>query len=119
MADIFISYSRMDSEQALSLAEKLRAEGMEVWIDQHGLEGATSWSKEIIEAIESSMALVVLLSASSILSDNVTRELSIAFDAKKTILPIELELVTLPTEFKYQLAGIQRVGFKDHEAILR
>jgi hypothetical protein len=84
MADIFISYSRKDSKQAISLAERLRAVGMDVWIDQHGLEAATSWSKEIVEAIESSQVFIILLSRSSLLSENVVKELSIASEARRT-----------------------------------
>ena len=90
MADIFISYSRKDSRQALALAEQLRASGMEVWIDQHGIEAATSWSSEIVQAIGASGVLVVLLSKGSMESDNVVREISLAFEKKKRILPIEL-----------------------------
>ncbi len=47
MPDIFISYSRKDTQQALALAERLRSSGMGVWIDQRGIEAATSWSGEI------------------------------------------------------------------------
>lgn len=92
---------------------------MEVWIDQHGIEIATSWSKEIVEAIESSKAFIILLSSASIASDNVVKELSIASESKRTILPIELEAVVLPSDFKYQLAGLQRAGVSDFDAILR
>jgi TolB-like protein len=119
MADIFISYSRKDSEQALSLAERLRASGMDVWIDQHGIEAATSWSKEIVDAIESSKAFIILLSRSSLLSNNVVKELSIASEAHRVILPVELEAVTIPSEFKYQLAGLQRAQYSDFDSILR
>ena len=119
MADIFISYSRRDSEQALSLAERLRAAGMTVWIDQHGIEAATSWSKEIVDAIESSKAFVILLSRSSLLSENVVKELSIASEAHRPIVPVELETVTIPSEFKYQLAGLQRAQYSDFDSILR
>ena len=52
MTDIYISYSRRDSEQALSLAERLRAAGVTVLIEQHGIETATSWSREIVDVIE-------------------------------------------------------------------
>ena len=119
MADIFISYSRRDSEQALSLAERLRSAGMNVWIDQHGIEAATSWSKEIVDAIESASAFIILLSHSSLASDNVVKELSIASESKRPILPIELEAITLSSEFKYQLAGLQRAQISDHDSILR
>ena len=119
MSDIFISYSRKDSTQALELAERLRMSGMDVWIDQHGIEAATSWSNEIVQALDGSKAILVLLSASSIASDNVVRELSLAFEGKKPILPIDLEAVTLPTQFRYQLAGIQRAQLSDFEGIVR
>ena len=119
MADIFISYSRKDSEQALALVERLRAAGMGVWIDQRGIEAATSWSNEIVQAVDESKAMLVLLSESSIASDNVVRELSLAFEAKKPIVPIDIETVTLPTQFRYQLAGIQRAQLSDFEGIVR
>lgn len=119
MADIFISYSRRDSEQALSLAERLRASGLTVWIDQHGIEAATSWSKEIVDAIESSKAFVILLSHSSLLSANVVKELSIASESGRSIVPVDLEAVTIPSEFKYQLAGLQRAQYTDFDSILR
>ena len=119
MPDIFISYSRKDSEQALQLANRLRDEGMDVWIDQHGIDAATSWSNEIVQALDAAKAMLVLLSPASIQSDNVVRELSLAFEAKKPILPVVLEPVTLPTQFRYQLAGIQRAHLADYDAILR
>ena len=119
MPDIFISYSRKDSSQALELAERLGMSGLSVWIDRHGIEAATSWSTEIVDAIDSSLAFIVLLSNSSIASNNVVRELSLASESDKPIVPIELEHVLLPSEFKYQLAGIQRAKLSDFEGILR
>src|ERR1700733_8727194 len=119
MPDIFISYSRKDSAQALELAERLRLSGMHVWIDQHGIEAATSWSNEIVQAIDGAKVVIVLLSAYSIISHNVIKELSIASEAKKSILPIDIEAVTLPTQFRYQLAGIQRAKLEDFDGILR
>jgi adenylate cyclase len=119
VADIFISYSRKDSEQALSLAERFRASGLTVWIDQHGIEAATSWSKEIVDAIESSKVFLILLSHSSLMSANVVKELSIASEARRSILPVDLERVTIPNEFKYQLAGLHRAKYADFDSILR
>jgi TolB-like protein len=119
MSDIFISYSHTDSDHALSLAERLRGQGISVWIDQHGIEAASSWSKEIVQAIDTCKALVVLLSNRSIASDNVVREVSLAFEGKKSIVPVDLEEVTLTPDFRYQLAGIQRTQFTNFESIIR
>ena len=62
MPDIFISYSRKDSEQAEQLAELLASAGLSCWIDKAGIDLATSWSKEIVQAIDQCQAFVVLLS---------------------------------------------------------
>jgi adenylate cyclase len=119
MSDIFISYSRKDSEQALALAEKLRAAGMDVWIDQHGLELASSWSKDIVENIEQCKAFVLLLSEYSLASHNVVKELSIASDSGRSIIPIEITHVHLTSDFKYALAGLQRAPISDLDGIFK
>ncbi len=117
MSDIFISYSRKDSEQALQLAERLRNEGMSVWIDQQGIEAATTWSGEIVDAIEGCKAFLILLSSHSMQSENVAKELSIASENKCKLLPVAIEDIPLARDFKYPLAGIQRVAYTQHDAI--
>ncbi len=119
MPDVFISYSRKDSEQALQLAERLRASGMDVWIDQVGLELASSWSREIVESIENCKAFVLLLSETAMASKNVVKELSIASESGRSILPVELQHVRLTSDFKYALAGMQRAPISDLDAIFR
>lgn len=118
MPDIFISYSRKDSEQALSLAEQLRAEGLDVWIDRHGIAGAEKWATEIVEGINACSTFALLLSEHSVASENVLRELSLASEKGKRVLPIDLDRVTLPSSFEYPLAGLQRVAISDVDAIL-
>jgi len=53
------------------------------------------------------------------LSENVVKELSIASEAHRPIVPVELEAVTIPSEFKYQIAGLQRAQYTDFDSILR
>ena len=103
----------------LSLAERLRGQGISVWIDQHAIEGATQWSKEIVEAIKECKALIVLLSSAATASRNVVREVSLASEKNKEILPLVLEETELPSEFEYPLAGIQRTQYENFESILR
>jgi adenylate cyclase len=119
MSDIFISYSRKDSEQALQLAERLQGEGMSVWIDQRGIEAAKSWSAEIVDAIEGCRVFLLLLSSTSVNSENVAKELSLAFESKRVLLPVVIEDVPLTRTFKYPLAGVQRVALNHFDAILR
>ena len=57
-AEVFISYASEDRERILDLVERLRGAGVSVWIDQMGIEGATMWSQEIVEAIDSCKVLI-------------------------------------------------------------
>src|SRR5882724_1466291 len=97
-SDIFISYSSKDKESADQLAELLISAGLSVWIDQSGIDVATSWSAEIFDAIESCKAFIVMLSPASIASKNVAREVALAFEKNKKILPLDLEPVPLTRE---------------------
>ncbi len=119
MSDIFISYSSKDREKAEQLTELLASAGLSVWIDKSGIGAATSWSEEIVHALDECKAFVVMLSPSSIESKNVVRELSLAFEKNKKILPLDLEPVTLPASMQYHLAGLQRTPMTNIDAIIR
>ncbi|HEY3875571.1 MAG TPA: TIR domain-containing protein [Candidatus Kapabacteria bacterium] len=119
MPDIFISYSRQDSEQAHLLTELLSSAGLSVWIDHSGIDAATSWSGEIVDAIDGCKAMIVMLSPNSIASRNVIKEVSLAAEQHKKILPLDVEPVELPRDLKYHLAGIQRAPISNIDAIIR
>jgi len=117
MADLFISYAKPDRSLATELADELRERGFSVWIDQGGIGGAKNWTAEIVEAINSCSTLLVLLSPDSVSSHNVAKELQLASEKRKNILPVVIEKVTLPSVFEYPLVGLQRVYYHDRPAI--
>ncbi len=119
MPDIFVSYSSKDCEQASVLVERLRASGYSVWIDESGIDAASSWSKEIASALGGCKAVLLLLSSSSLASKNVAKELSVAAELDKHILPVELEPVKLSGDFLYHFSGLQRAQLADFEGIVR
>jgi len=119
MADIFISYSSKDRQQAEQLTELLGSAGLSVWIDQSALAASTSWSAEIVDAITNCRAFIVLLSPNSIESHNVIKEVSLASEKRKKILPLDLEPVILPRELEYQLAGIHRAPLTNIDSVIR
>ncbi len=109
MADIFISYSREDQSQVIPVVEQLRRSGFKIWIDTEGIHGAKLWSQEIVTAIESSKVLILFASSKAFLSKNVTKEVALASEYEKHILPVFLDNAQIPTAMKYQLAGIQHL----------
>ena len=110
-AEVFISYASEDRERILDLVERLRGAGVSVWIDQMGIEGATMWSQEIVEAIDGCKVLILAISQRSTESENVVKELALASERRKKILPVCLDASGIPKSMEYQLAGIQRVEY--------
>ena len=108
-SEIFASYSREDQTQVFPIVDKLRERGLNIWIDQEGIHGAKLWSQEIVNAIESSKVFILFASAKAFLSKNVTKELALASESDKHILPIFIEDAEIPAAMKYQLAGIQHL----------
>ncbi|MDP4200027.1 MAG: TIR domain-containing protein [Bacteroidota bacterium] len=119
MSEIFISYSSKDRAQADQLTELLASAGLSVWIDQAGIEAASSWSEEIVNALDGCKAFIVMLSPNSIESKNVVREVALAFEKNKKILPLDLEPVSLPASMQYHLAGLQRTSMTNIDAVIR
>jgi adenylate cyclase len=117
LADIFISYSKFDREKAQTLFDTIRAWGYSVWMDTVGIEGAQNWSSEIVEGINECQTLILLLSATSVASRNVMREVHLASEKHKNILPIMLENVEIPVILEYPLAGLQRLRYEHTSSI--
>ena len=62
---------------------------------------------------------IVMLSPDSIASHNVVKEVSLASEKRKKILPLDLEPVEIPKNLQYALAGLQRTPMTNIDAIIR
>jgi len=110
-ADVFISYSRDDQDRVHELASRLRAAGVSVWIDQGGIDGATLWGEEIVNALDQAKVLLLVVSAAAARSHNVAKEVVLVSERKGHILPVDFEPTVMPPGLKYALAGIQHVEY--------
>ena len=110
---VFVSYSRRDTEFVDRLDRDLTMLGHEVWIDRSDLVGGGEdrWRRSIVNAIRDSEAMLIVLSPNSVASENVERELSVAADNKKRVIPVLLRPCELPSGFEYELAGVQYIDF--------
>lgn len=108
MSRLFLSYSRADAASADRLYGALAGHGHDVWMDKSAIQSGAQWRRSIVEAIERSDRVLLLLSRNSATSDHVRREIDIAHDAAVPILPLTLDEVPVPTSLRYQIAGIQR-----------
>jgi adenylate cyclase len=110
-AEVFLSYSREDRNRVLDLAQKLRAAGVDMWIDQSGIEGAALWGESIVRALEGAKVLLLMITPAAVNSHNVAKEVMLTSERKGHILPVHLEPTTIPLGLKYPLAGIQHIEF--------
>jgi len=116
-AEVFLSYSRDDEARVLELAEKLRAAGVSLWIDQGAIDAASLWSEQIVNALESAKVLLLFVTESSVHSSNVAKEVMLVSERKGHILPVHLEPTVITPGLKYQLAGIQHIEcFKERDS---
>ncbi|MGH9274145.1 MAG: TIR domain-containing protein, partial [Acidimicrobiales bacterium] len=106
---VVISYARADSTRVLEFVGLLEAAGIGAWVDHEDITGAQLWAGEIAEAIDDCSVVLFFASPRAIASQSVVRELALAFDGRKDILPLYLEELELPPAMRYQLAGVQRI----------
>ena len=112
MGQVFISYSRRDSETVENIVSQLEAEGINAWLDREDIKPGQQWRKQIVEAIDTADAFVLHLSPDSGASDNVLKELNLAEEALEPfILPIMLKDMKIPDTMRYQLAGTQFIAY--------
>ncbi len=112
--DVFVSYSRRDTDRVMPIVRQLRDAGYSIWLDDGHIEAASLWAEQIVEGIKSCKVLLFMISEESINSHNVLKEVMLASELKKVILPVYLEECKLPDRYMYQLAGIQHVDlFKE------
>ena len=90
MTSIFVSYSRADADVVLPFADRLRAAGFEVWIDQASIQAAVPWREEITKAIRSSDFVIAAQSPAWHASTSCADEYRIAQEQEKTFLYIDL-----------------------------
>jgi hypothetical protein len=86
--DVFVSHVEEDATVALTLADALEAEGFTTWCYERDSIPGPSYLLQTAEAIERSRAVVVVISAHALGSNQVTAEVVRAHEAVKPFLPV-------------------------------
>lgn len=103
----FFSYSRDDSEFVKKLADDLRANGVDIWLDQDDIPVGKNWDDEIQKALFGAQNQLIVLTPSAVSSPNVMNEIMVAVTKKKNIIPIKLKECETPL----QIARLQWIDF--------
>jgi len=89
----------------------LKHQGIQVWVDTQEIQGGDAWRAAIVRAITDCEAFLVILSPQCVASKNVVKELSLASEKNRHIIPIIGEPCDIPDGMQYQLAELQRIDF--------
>jgi hypothetical protein len=108
MRDVFLSYSSNDRKRAVGVVDALERSGLTVWWDRDLLAGE-SYDEKIQAELEASRCVVVLWSETSIQSNWVKVESQEAAK-KKRLVPVLLDAVRQPLEFRL-INAIELVGW--------
>lgn len=101
--DIFISYSRKDTDTIKQIYEWLEKTGYKCWLDVDGIFSGTSYKKIIVDAIKQSKVLLFMSSENSNKSRNVVNEVSIAMEYGKKVIPVRLDMSPYSESIEYDI----------------
>lgn len=100
--DVFLSYSRADSERVTPLRDELRRMGYRVFFDVQSIDPGSPWKKRLRRAIRASRTLVLCWSENTRGSEYVTFEYSQAEAFRRPIFPWRLDKAPLPAMLELQ-----------------
>lgn len=103
---IFLSYSRADLTYIATLVDALRAKGADIWFDKN-IRTGEQWDNTLEEQIKAADVFLIVMSKTSVASNNVKDEMSYAKSLGKIISPILIEQCEVPM----RLARHQYVDF--------
>ena len=86
--DVFLSYSRKDSDFARRLGEALAARDKEVWADWEDIPATAEWRGEIASGIDAADSFAFVISPDSLRSEECGKELAHALEHGKRIVPL-------------------------------
>ena len=89
--DIFICHASQDADVALEIVHTLEATGVRCWIAPRDVKPGAAYAESLYHAIEQAPVFAVLMSSAANESRHVARELEIADQMRKRVVPVRLE----------------------------
>jgi hypothetical protein len=100
---IFLSHSSKDLQQAREIRALLERHGYSVWMAPDSIRSTGTWVDEIVSAVQTCPVMVVVISENSMSSQHVAREVSMALDEDKNIIPLRVTPAELSGALNYLL----------------
>lgn len=107
--DVFISYSRKDSEIVKRFADELGKAGYTIWMDIDGIETGDEFKSKIVSAIKDSALFLFFWSKDSNVSEWTVKEVNVAVNLKKQIIPVKLDSTIYNDSLLFDLGGLDYI----------
>jgi TolB-like protein/tetratricopeptide (TPR) repeat protein len=104
---VFLSYASPDAEVANQVCQFLESHAVSCWIAPRDVKPGTAYADAIVRAINEASALVLVLSASAMSSEHVSREVERAGSKHKPIVAFRVDAAALSAELEYFLSRSQ------------
>lgn len=101
---VFISYARADKAFVVDMTERMRAAGVDLWLDVLDIPMGRSWDDAIEAALKECKRVLVFLTPESVASQNVRDEISEALELGAHIIPVLLR----PCDVPFRIKRLQR-----------
>jgi|GEM_PF-5212648 len=111
MAQVFISYKSEEVKFALQIKKRIESFGYDVWIDKELLRPGEDWREDIDLGIETSFAMVVIISKNALESKYMMYEFAYAKALRKQVIPIIYDEGIEASDFHPRLEGVQHIPF--------
>jgi len=110
---VFVSYSRGTPYFAENIKSFLESNGLAVWLDLDDIPGGAVWEQTIIDAVEESFVVIVVVTRQALGSQWISREIEVAKQQKRSIIPLIMERMDNLDEAlkKLGVAGFQYIDF--------
>lgn len=108
--DVFVSYSRRDKQVVEEFCNLMNLCGISYWIDREGI-GAEEFKEVIVKAIEKSRIIIFFSSKHSNASLWTPKEIGIAVECKKTIIPVKIDDSVYNNSVRFDLINLNFYDF--------
>lgn len=102
--DVFVSYSSRDKQVADALVGTLEKAQVRCWYAPRDIRPGTIYGEAILEGLRDSRALIVIVSTSSVASQQVLREIERAVHYGLTVVPFRIEEVKMTGSMEFFLS---------------
>ena len=106
---VFISYSSKEYAQANELRQLLQNNGISCWMAPESIASGSNYATAIPSAIRGCSVFLLLLTQASQESRWVPREVDVAINSGKRIIPYMIQNCPITDTFDFYLIGVQRL----------